>query len=65
MFNLEEIGFKVGPSFIGIVRVQLRSEAEGSISLTKLSSWIGIENEQFYPMKEGPNLKLSLKLGTC
>ena len=37
-----------------------------ALSLTKLPSWIGVENGILYPIKEGPTLKpSSARDGTC
>ena len=68
--HFEELGFKVAPPFlfwVKTVRFQLRSKTE-VLSLTKPPFWIGTENGQLCPMKEGPTLKpnySTLELSTC
>ena len=68
MPNFKEFSFGFGPSFFLIKSVHFQPRQDKMIvcSFTKPSSCIKVENEHFYPIKEGPTLKpSSLRVGTC
>ena len=67
MSNFEELGFKVGPSFLGLKVFVSNIDRKWRFSALQLRS-LGLELKMdvYSQKKRGPTLKpSSLKLGTC